>query len=104
MPPKTEDNLQNLTPGSIEEVPRDRRDTEEMRRETPRLKDQSLTEGDFRQFRLQRGIYGQKQKPDVQMVRVKIPWGRLTSAQLLALADIADLYPGEDRVGIAHVT
>ncbi|OGR97828.1 MAG: hypothetical protein A2902_04540 [Elusimicrobia bacterium RIFCSPLOWO2_01_FULL_64_13] len=75
-----------------------------MRREITRLKDQSLTEGDFRQFRLQRGIYGQKQKPDVQMVRVKIPWGRLTSAQLLALADIADRFAGADRKGIAHVT
>lgn len=54
---------------------------------------------DFKRFRLQHGVYGQRQ-PDVQMVRVKIPWGGLTAAQLERLADIADRAP----LGVGHVT
>ncbi len=54
---------------------------------------------DFKRFRLQNGIYGQRQQ-DVQMLRVKIPWGGLTAAQLDRLADIAEKTPR--RVG--HVT
>ncbi len=54
---------------------------------------------DFKRFRLQHGVYGQRQQ-DVQMVRVKIPWGGLTAAQLDCLADIAEKTPR--RVG--HVT
>jgi sulfite reductase beta subunit-like hemoprotein len=54
---------------------------------------------DFRKFRLQHGVYGQRQ-PDVQMVRVKIPWGGLTAAQIERLADVADTTPR----GVAHVT
>lgn len=54
---------------------------------------------DFKRFRLQHGVYGQRQQ-DVQMVRVKIPWGGLTSAQLERLADTAERTPR--RIG--HVT
>lgn len=46
---------------------------------------------EFRLFRLQHGIYGQRQ-PDVHMVRVKIPYGGLTADQVDMLADIADRY------------
>lgn len=97
-------NLKDLTPGAIAEIPKYRADMEEMKREIQRLRKEEVSEDDFKKYRLQRGIYGQKQKPDIQMVRVKIPWGRLTAEQLNALADIADEFPGEDRVGIAHVT
>ncbi len=45
----------------------------------------------FRVFRLQHGIYGQRQA-DVQMVRIKIPYGGLNGAQLDALAGIAADY------------
>ncbi len=54
---------------------------------------------DFKRFRLQHGVYGQRQ-PDVHMVRVKIPWGGLTSAQLERLAEVAAATPR--RIG--HVT
>jgi precorrin-3B synthase len=40
------------------------------------------------------GLYEQKPKDGHFMLRVKIPGGRLTSAQLLALADIAEGYGG----------
>ena len=58
-----------------------------------------LSPDDFKKFRLQNGIYGQKQE-GVQMVRVKIPWGGLTAGQLEALAAIA----AETPRGVAHVT
>jgi sulfite reductase (ferredoxin) len=45
----------------------------------------------FRSLRLARGIYGQRQ-PGVQMVRIKIPFGRLSVRQLLTIADIAEEY------------
>ena len=45
----------------------------------------------FRPFRLQHGIYGQRQ-PGVQMVRIKIPFGGLNSMQMRAIADVAERY------------
>ena len=39
------------------------------------------TEHEFMAFRLRQGVYGQRQ-PDVQMVRVKAPFGGLTADQL----------------------
>ena len=45
----------------------------------------------FRGIRLIRGVYGQRQ-PGVQMVRIKIPFGRLSTKQLLTIADIAEEY------------
>lgn len=45
----------------------------------------------FRSLRLVRGIYGQRQ-PGVQMVRIKIPFGRMTTKQLQTIADIAEEY------------
>jgi sulfite reductase (ferredoxin) len=45
----------------------------------------------FRSLRLARGIYGQRQ-PGVQMVRIKLPFGRITTHQLRTIADISDEY------------
>ena len=53
----------------------------------------------FKPFRLQYGIYGQRQ-PGVQMVRIKIPFGGLTGNQLRQVADLADQY----ATGVGHVT
>ena len=53
----------------------------------------------FKPFRLQYGIYGQRQ-PDVQMVRIKIPFGGLTANQLRRIAELADTY----ATGVGHVT
>jgi sulfite reductase beta subunit-like hemoprotein len=54
----------------------------------------------WRVFRLVRGTYGQRQSEDAQMLRVKIPQGVLTGAQLEALGDVADLYSR----GFGHIT
>ena len=51
-----------------------------------------LEEEQFRLFRLNNGIYGQRQGGHNQMVRVKAPYGSMTPEQLEALGDIADLY------------
>ncbi|MGA9113231.1 MAG: nitrite/sulfite reductase [Candidatus Dormiibacterota bacterium] len=66
-------------------------------------------EESFKPYRLSYGIYGQRQ-PGYQMVRVKIPHGRLTSDQLDALADFSERfcvegeYPGGGGRGMGHVT
>lgn len=45
----------------------------------------------FRSLRLARGIYGQRQ-PGVQMIRIKLPLGMVTTKQLRRIADISDEY------------
>ncbi len=54
----------------------------------------------WRQFRLVRGTYNQRQAEDAQMLRVKIPQGVLTAAQLSALADVGERYSR----GFGHIT
>ena len=57
----------------------------------------------FKPFRLQYGIYGQRQ-PDVQMVRIRIPFGGMTANQLRQVAEITDSYStGVGQIGRAHV-
>jgi sulfite reductase (ferredoxin) len=46
----------------------------------------------FRVFRLNNGIYGQRQGGFNQMVRVKAPYGSITPEQLELLGDVADRY------------
>ena len=53
----------------------------------------------FKPFRLQYGIYGQRQ-PDVQMIRIKIPFGGLSANQLRRIAELTDTY----GTGVGHVT
>jgi sulfite reductase (ferredoxin) len=45
----------------------------------------------FRSLRLARGVYGQRQ-PGVQMVRIKLPFGKVTFKQLLRISDVSDEY------------
>src|SRR4051795_567485 len=51
------------------------------------------TEEQFIGFRLKQGVYGQRQ-PDVQMIRVKLPYGGVSPEQMEAFADaIEELAP-----------
>jgi len=50
-----------------------------------------LDDDKFRSIRLLRGIYGQRQ-PGVQMVRIKLPFGRVNTTQIRRIADISDEY------------
>ncbi len=58
-----------------------------------------ITPEEFKRFRLQHGVYGQRQD-GFYMVRVKIPWGGLTARQLERLAELADEAPR----AVGHVT
>jgi sulfite reductase (NADPH) hemoprotein beta-component len=58
-----------------------------------------ITPEEWRRFRLLRGTYGQRQD-NVQMLRIKIPQGIVTSSQLRALASVAARYSR----GFCHVT
>ncbi|MGO3307787.1 MAG: nitrite reductase, partial [Sphingobacterium sp.] len=51
----------------------------------------NIVEDRFKSLRLARGIYGQRQ-PGVQMVRIKLPYGKITFKQILKVADISDEY------------
>lgn len=50
-----------------------------------------IDEEKFRAYRLARGVYGQRQE-GVQMVRIKLPFGRVTPQQLVRIADVSDEY------------
>lgn len=67
--------------------------------EAHRLQAGDLSNDLFKPFRLQHGIYGQRQ-PGVQMVRIKIPFGGLNANQLRRVAELADRY----GTGVGHVT
>jgi sulfite reductase (ferredoxin) len=54
----------------------------------------------FTAMRLQQGIYGQRQD-GVNMVRVKVPGGRLDVPQLEALADVVERW---SQHGLGHIT
>ncbi|HHH35704.1 MAG TPA: nitrite/sulfite reductase [Gammaproteobacteria bacterium] len=54
----------------------------------------------FQSMRLQQGVYGQRQE-GVNMVRVKIPGGRCTAAQLARIGDVLEKYSRHDK---AHIT
>lgn len=55
------------------------------------FKNLQLDEEKFRSLRLARGVYGQRQ-PGVQMIRIKIPYGKMTFRQLRKIADLSDEY------------
>ncbi len=51
-----------------------------------------VDEDAFRVFRLNNGIYGQRQGGHNQMVRIKFPYGSVTAEQLELLADVSERY------------
>lgn len=59
----------------------------------------NIDEEKFRSLRLARGIYGQRQ-PGVQMIRIKLPYGRVSSAQLRRICQVSDEY----STGRLHIT
>jgi sulfite reductase (ferredoxin) len=58
-----------------------------------------LPEDRFKAFRLTRGVYGQRQQ-GVQMFRLKIPYGKITPAQLRTVALLSEQYAS----GNIHLT
>lgn len=58
-----------------------------------------IDEEKFRSLRLARGVYGQRQF-GVQMIRIKLPYGKVTSDQLHRISDVSDEYSR----GRLHIT
>ena len=58
-----------------------------------------MSDEKFRSLRLARGVYGQRQQ-GVQMVRIKLPYGKMTLQQWKRIADISDEY----STGNLHLT
>ncbi|MFS4482307.1 HEPN domain-containing protein [Hyunsoonleella sp. 2307UL5-6] len=58
-----------------------------------------IDEEKFRSLRLARGVYGQRQE-GVQMIRIKVPYGKLKSNQLRRIAAVSDEYSR----GRLHIT
>ena len=46
-------------------------------------------ETEFIGFRLKQGVYGQRQA-DVQMIRMKLPWGGITPEQMETFASVVE--------------
>ncbi len=65
-----------------------------------RFESGEISPDEWRAFRLVSGTYGQRQEGDLSMLRVKIPQGILTSAQVQAVAHVSETYSR----GFSHVT
>ncbi|MCX2679469.1 HEPN domain-containing protein [Galbibacter sp. EGI 63066] len=75
------------------------RDIIELEKKIRLFREGKVDEERFRSLRLARGVYGQRQQ-GVQMVRIKLPYGKVTGDQLLRIADVSDEYSR----GRLHIT
>ncbi len=75
------------------------KDILELERKIREFREGTIPEEKFRSLRLARGVYGQRQ-PGVQMVRIKLPYGKMTLAQWKRIADVSD----EFATGNLHLT
>jgi len=88
----------------LEFIPEDRRvliekDLIDLEKKIFLFRNGQIDEEKFRSLRLARGVYGQRQH-GVQMVRIKIPFGKLSTKQLRKISDISDEYSN----GNLHLT
>jgi len=75
------------------------RDIIELANKIELFKNGKVDEEKFRSLRLARGVYGQRQQ-GVQMIRIKLPYGKVLSHQLRRIADVSDEYSR----GRLHIT
>ncbi len=80
--------LQNV-PGHI--IPILQREYDDFKTEATKFLAGDTPEDEFIKFRLKQGVYGQRQA-DVQMIRVKLPFGGITPEQMEAFADVVEKY------------
>ena len=83
--PETYDNV----PGHV--IPILEGEFDDFDTEAGKFLSEQLSEDEFIGFRLKQGVYGQRQ-PDVQMIRVKLPYGGVTPEQMEAFADVIERY------------
>ncbi len=75
------------------------KDILELEKKIRLFKEGKVNEERFRSLRLARGVYGQRQ-PGVQMIRIKLPYGKVSGEQLLRIAEVCDTY----STGKLHIT
>jgi sulfite reductase beta subunit-like hemoprotein len=80
--------LQNV-PGHV--IPIIEREFDDFKTEAGKFLQGDMPEDEFIKFRLKQGVYGQRQA-DVQMIRVKLPFGGITPEQMEAFADVIEKY------------
>jgi sulfite reductase (ferredoxin) len=80
--------LQNV-PGHV--IPILQREYDDFKTEATKFLAGETEEDEFIKFRLKQGVYGQRQA-DVQMIRVKLPFGGVTPEQMEAFADVVEKY------------
>jgi sulfite reductase beta subunit-like hemoprotein len=80
--------LQNV-PGHV--IPILEREFDDFKTEATKYLAGDMPEDEFIKFRLKQGVYGQRQA-DVQMIRVKLPFGGVTPEQMEAFAAVIEKY------------
>ncbi|MHA7129660.1 nitrite reductase [Algoriphagus namhaensis] len=75
------------------------KDILELERKIALFRQGKIDEEKFRSLRLARGVYGQRQ-PGVQMIRIKLPYGRVSAAQLRRICKVSEEY----STGRLHIT
>jgi sulfite reductase beta subunit-like hemoprotein len=80
--------LQNV-PGHV--IPILEREFDDFQTEATKFLEGQTAEDEFIKFRLKQGVYGQRQA-DVQMIRVKLPFGGVTPEQMESFADVVEKY------------
>ncbi len=63
------------------------------------FKEGKIAEDKFKALRLARGVYGQRQQ-GVQMIRIKLPFGKVTPTQLRRICEVSEEY----STGKLHIT
>jgi sulfite reductase (ferredoxin) len=92
--PETYENV----PGHI--IPIIEREFDDFDNEAEQFLSGDLEETQFIGFRLKQGVYGQRQ-PDVQMIRIKLPYGGVTPEQMDTFASVVEKYAPLDK---GHIT
>ncbi|MCC6266632.1 MAG: nitrite/sulfite reductase [Dehalococcoidia bacterium] len=67
------------------------KELQDFQTEAHRMLNGEWEENQFIGFRLKQGVYGQRQ-PNVQMIRVKLPFGGVTPEQMDAFAEVAERF------------
>lgn len=71
------------------------RDIIDLEKKIRLFREGKIDDDKFRSLRLARGIYGQRQS-GVQMIRIKLPLGRVSTKQLRTIANISDEYASKN--------
>jgi sulfite reductase (ferredoxin) len=75
------------------------KDIIDLERKIRLFKEGKIDDERFRSLRLARGVYGQRQE-GVQMIRIKLPFGKVSSEQLVRITKVSDEY----STGRLHIT